>query len=116
MKNYKGIPEIELDLNKKPTSNIFTLVGLNESGKTSILEAIYLFRDDISQEDAHTLIPKSQQYSFDEEISVAADLELSSKDFEGIKEHLEETHQYYLEETKKTITWIGPHFWLPRLC
>ena len=25
--------KIELDLNKKPSSNIFTLVGLNESGK-----------------------------------------------------------------------------------
>ena len=40
---YKGIPRIELELSKKPSSNIFTLVGLNESGKTSILEAIYLF-------------------------------------------------------------------------
>ena len=40
--SYKGIPKIELDLSKKPSSNIFTLVGLNESGKTSIMEAIYL--------------------------------------------------------------------------
>ena len=106
IKNYKGIPEIELDLNKKPTSRIFTLVGLNESGKTSLLEAIYLFQNDISLDNAHTLIPKSQQYAFDEKISVMAELELSQSDFEQIKEHLENTHQYHLEDTRKIITVI----------
>ena len=29
---------------QKPESNIFTLVGLNESGKTTLLEAVYLLQ------------------------------------------------------------------------
>ena len=45
IENYKGIPNVELDLTKKPNFNIFTLVGLNESGKTSLLEAIDLFKN-----------------------------------------------------------------------
>ena len=80
IKNYKGIPDVEIDLSKKPSSNIFTLVGLNESGKTSLLEAIDLFQNDLSKEDAHTLIPKSQQHSFTGTVSVTAELELSDGD------------------------------------
>ncbi len=44
IKNFKGIPNLTLNLDKKPDSNITMLVGLNESGKTSILEAIHLFK------------------------------------------------------------------------
>lgn len=40
--DYKGIGKVEIDLNP-PGSNIFTLIGLNESGKTTILEAIANF-------------------------------------------------------------------------
>ena len=105
IKNYKGIPKIELDLSKKPGSNIFTLVGLNESGKTTLLEAIYLFHihNDISKDKVHTLIPKSKQYSFNETISITAELELSDNDFQEIQHYLKDTHQFYLEESKKPI-------------
>ena len=40
IENYKGIDKVELDLSN---SRIITLVGLNESGKTTIMEAINLF-------------------------------------------------------------------------
>ena len=33
IKNYKGIKNLVLELDKDPISNITTLVGLNESGK-----------------------------------------------------------------------------------
>lgn len=94
--NYKGIPKIELDLNKKPQSNIFTLVGLNESGKTSLLEGIYLFYSDISNAEAYSLIPKSRQYSFSDHISIIAELEIESKDYVEIKRLLEDKYKFYL--------------------
>ena len=103
IKNYKGIPEIELDLNKKPSSNIFTLVGLNESGKTSLLEAIYLFRNGISKEKAHTLIPKSKQYSFNGKISIEAELELDGNELIDIKKFLKENHEFHITDSSKII-------------
>ena len=103
IKNYKGIPKIKLDLTKKPGSDIFTLIGLNESGKTSILEAIYLFQKNISEEEAHTLIPKSKQYLFNETISVTANLELNNNDFKELKKHLKNTHEYRLDDSLDKI-------------
>lgn len=40
IENFKGIKEVEIDFSH---NRILTLVGLNESGKTTILEAINLF-------------------------------------------------------------------------
>jgi ABC-type lipoprotein export system ATPase subunit len=42
IENFKGIEKIELDLSN---NRIMTLVGLNESGKTTIMEAIKIFYD-----------------------------------------------------------------------
>ena len=104
IKNYKGIPNVEMDLSKKPSSNIFTLVGLNESGKTSLLEAIYLFQNDILQNDAHTLIPKSQQHSFTGTVSITAEMELSDDDLKEITEYLKNEHSFYLKNPQKIIS------------
>ena len=41
--NFKGINNIVVNLDKSPSANVYTLIGLNESGKTSILEAINFF-------------------------------------------------------------------------
>ncbi len=101
--SYKGIPKIELELNKKPSPKIFTLVGLNESGKTSILEAIYLFQNGILREDAHTLISKSRQHAFDGVISVEAELELDDGEIEGIQDYLREEYKFDVETLSKSI-------------
>lgn len=100
---YKGIPKIELDLSKKPSSNIFTLVGLNESGKTSILEAIYLFKNGITKEDAHTLIPKSRQHAFSGDISVEAELELEDEEIDSIEALLKKKYKFHLTNSSKTV-------------
>jgi predicted ATP-dependent endonuclease of OLD family len=55
IENFKGIQKSSLDFSKVPHANIFTLVGLNESGKTTILEAINSFSP--SQEGAAPLYP-----------------------------------------------------------
>jgi predicted ATP-dependent endonuclease of OLD family len=44
--NFKGIKLAEIDLSSATGANVFTLVGLNESGKTTILEAIHSFSPD----------------------------------------------------------------------
>ena len=103
IKNYKGIPNLELDLTKKPENNIFTLVGLNESGKTTLLEAIHLFEEGISKENAHTLIPKSRQDLFNGTVSVTAELELNDDDLQEIKEYLKNTHSFELDNPQKII-------------
>ena len=43
IKNYKGIENATLELSNSPKGNVYTLVGINESGKTSLLEAINTF-------------------------------------------------------------------------
>ncbi len=80
IKNFKGIKEITFPLDKTEEGKIFTLVGLNESGKTTILEAISLLNEDIEDSDKHKLIPKSESSSFSDEISIKATLELEDSD------------------------------------
>jgi len=41
--NYKGIKDLRLVLDATDTPRVYTLVGLNETGKTTILEALHSF-------------------------------------------------------------------------
>lgn len=84
IKNYKGIKELTLDLIRDPQTNIITLVGLNESGKTTILEAISLFSDEPKATGMHKLIPKSKKFNFTDTIEIHATLQLDAKDEEAI--------------------------------
>lgn len=43
VKNFKGIRDLVLERSKAPTGGVVTLVGLNESGKTTVLESLYAF-------------------------------------------------------------------------
>ncbi|MCK5176653.1 MAG: AAA family ATPase, partial [Candidatus Aenigmarchaeota archaeon] len=76
IKNFKGIDNIVLDLIKQPSGKIFPLVGLNESGKTTILEAINLFQNDITPSKRHELIHKRDKGHFTGFIEIKATLEL----------------------------------------
>ena len=53
IQNFKGIEDTTLNLNKVPSANIFTLIGLNESGKTTVLEALNFWS--YSQESKDTI-------------------------------------------------------------
>lgn len=60
IQNYKGISTVEIDFVE---NKILTFVGLNESGKTTILESIHLFYDlisgvDVPQEMLNEIRPK----------------------------------------------------------
>jgi len=47
IKNFKGIQEAEISIDVKKTSDVITLIGLNESGKTTILERVHFNRGHI---------------------------------------------------------------------
>lgn len=97
--NFKGIKHIRLDFTAHPTSNIYTFVGLNESGKTTILQALNLFTykletlnalnlEGYSITDPHELIPIGEIANFNENITIRVGYKLDDKDKHGIKEFL----------------------------
>lgn len=95
--NFKGIENQTLKLTNG--ANIFTLVGLNESGKTTILEAINFFKykqesldvlglESYSIENIHDLIPINKRDNFNSAITIEAGLELSSDEIDTIKKNI----------------------------
>lgn len=98
-KNFKGIEEMQFDLDKSPDANIYTLVGLNESGKTTILEAMNLFSPldqglsaleipGTTIKDYHFLVPISKRDNFNGKVTIEVHLELDESDKKRIKEHV----------------------------
>lgn len=96
IKNFKGIQSLNFELdNRNPISKIYTFVGLNESGKTTILEALSFFYDNVKDEkeltitksivdDVHELIPKAKKSLFNENIVVKATVVVEDSDKEEI--------------------------------
>lgn len=87
LKNFKGIDEVNVDL---ANSRIITLVGLNESGKTSIMEGVQLFYriakgEDPTAEQLNEFRPKGINFSGN--IEVSATLILESEDRKKIEQH-----------------------------
>lgn len=94
IRNYKGISHVEIDL---LNDRVITLVGLNESGKTTIMEALHWFyrmiKDDKpNEQDLKQIRPKGTDFNGDIEIS--GYLELEDKDITNIQ-------SYWKNELKK---------------
>ncbi|QXG48292.1 AAA family ATPase [Pseudomonas viridiflava] len=96
IKNYKGIVSTRIELSGKSETPIVMLIGLNESGKTTILEAIsqfvssdksvsslYEFSPENNEE--FTFIPASQKGSFKGTVSVAATVQLDETEITAIE-------------------------------
>lgn len=103
--NFKGIEHIRLDFEEKPSANIYTLVGLNESGKTTILEAIHFFESNVleveslghqgySKSNLRQLIPISKISNFNDEITIEAGYRLDGDDKLRIQEFLADRHDF----------------------
>jgi predicted ATPase len=88
IENYKGIKHLELDFDILPDNKIYTLVGLNESGKTTILEAINDFEFEVPEDQRHILIPKSSAGGFNDSVIIKAVLEFSPEDKNKIRTFL----------------------------
>ena len=88
VENFYGIENVEVDFTH---NRILTLVGLNESGKTTILEAIKLFyalaKDkEFTTAEINSIRPKGIDFSGN--IVLSATLEFESSDCKKIDEYL----------------------------
>lgn len=117
--NFKGARDILIDLEDSPKMSVHVLVGLNESGKTTILEALHWLHEPAEYRPSSELIPKSELMQFNGEIFVEAVLILSSEDERAIEKKLSKfgnqfklaepvgeirlRRSYTFENSKKTI-------------
>ena len=92
--NYKGIEETELELLNSPRGNVYTLVGINESGKTSILEAINSFEynseksssavSNAIKPDLNQIIPIKDKANFNGSIELITTLDFEEEDYKEL--------------------------------
>lgn len=94
IQNYKGIQKTRIKLSKK-RGLVYTLVGLNESGKTTLLESLNHFRPDIkgihalaqksiNESSIEALVPKEKKDNFNGQISISARVAFEEGDIEKI--------------------------------
>ena len=106
VKNFKGIQQLELDLSKTPSNNIYTLVGINESGKTTILEALdyFEYNDDralkeisnASQLNENDIIPINKRSNFNDTVEIKFVFQLSNEDINDISNYAKNNFDYKL--------------------
>ena len=119
IQNYKGINDTTISLNGNKGS-IYTLVGLNESGKTTILEAINNFRHDvdgvhaiaqrsISTDPIEALVPKKRKDNFNEDICVAAKVRMEKREVLKLAAQCKTNHGFQIDSTKLPL-----EFWVSR--
>lgn len=89
--NFKGIDKVNVDLSN---DRVITLVGLNESGKTTIMEAINLFYkmikgDEPGELELKTFRPKGAGFSGN--IKIEGQLEIEDEDKKKIEDHWKNT-------------------------
>ena len=103
IKNFKGIQYIDFELPKKTRSRFYTFIGLNESGKTTILEAISNFcygkdpiitseSEQLGQIDYQDMIPISERGNFNEAISILFKVSLSETDIRHLEEEFKKQY------------------------
>ena len=110
IKNFKGIKNLSLDVSDRQGYSITTLVGLNESGKTTILEALAHFttsEDTIAAEskfgsgpeNISALVPISQRANFTGEIKITASIVMEESDIERIEKIVKMHHRMIDKES-----------------
>lgn len=111
IRNFKGIKETEVDLRSLTGANVFALVGLNESGKTTILEAIHSFSPDHrtgtlrrtqaknDDDEAKERLPRHLLAHFTGEIIVAATVAVTDADKAEIAEDIKIETDIQIEPT-----------------
>ncbi len=119
IKNYKGINDATINLNGG-NGSIYTLVGLNESGKTTILEAINSFRHDINGIHAtaqkslppapiESLVPKKKKDNFNEDTSIAALVKMSDAEVQKLSDDCKKDFNFQIDVEK-----FPKQFWVTR--
>ena len=101
--NFKGIEDATISLSPAG-ANIYTLVGLNESGKTTVLEAINsfgrstdetkaLFSSDFGVVAPAVYVPKHKKSNFTGTVSISARVAFDKGELEAIYKHVESSEK-----------------------
>jgi predicted ATP-dependent endonuclease of OLD family len=96
IENFKGIQSACLNLRTSAKNRVFTLIGLNESGKTTLLEAIHSFSPDPDSQilfssanflktSKDDLIPRHRISDFSETVSVTATVTMDDDDVSALR-------------------------------
>ena len=112
IKNFKGISSTSIHLFDETPGNVVTLIGLNESGKTTILEALsyFLTEDQATASFVETvhkkapvqdLIPKDKKAAFSGRTSISAAISLEDSDIDDLAKFL--LNKYDLVLNKSTM-------------
>ena len=110
IEKFKGICKKPLSISCDGDRPVVTLVGLNESGKTTILEAVShlkdgvqnletLYRERPREFEPTDLIPLNRRANFNDIITITADLELTSEDIIKICKFAKESHDITLDRS-----------------
>ena len=89
--NFKGAKEVSIEIGGKNISPVTTLIGLNESGKTTVLEGIShfvtedesvssLFDGAHSRSNAVGLIPVHRKAAFTDSILITGEITITNED------------------------------------
>lgn len=111
IQNFKGIKDTTVGLQTIGGANVFAFVGLNESGKTTILEAIHTFSPDVATSellggDDKTSIPFTERVprhllsEFTGDVSVTACVSATQSDIKTIVSRLKTEHSITVDETE----------------
>lgn len=98
--NFKGIRSAALRFSESDYARVHTLVGLNESGKTTLLEALHSFSPDAEtqlvvksarsiDEQRGQWVPRDQISSFTGEVSICAHVSADPRDWGNLAAYLE---------------------------
>jgi len=115
IENFKGIHKLTFELTSPPTSHVYTLVGLNESGKTTVLEAVNSFTygsEDLealqlhgyARPDPHDLIPIAERADFNGSVTITARVLLDDADEEALRTFLRKEHQFALTSCSRDVS------------
>lgn len=109
IQNFRGIVDTRIDLESRTGArSAVSLVGLNESGKTTILEAIHSFSPDetttmllsgktLERVPPESLIPRKSQADFSGAISVTAEVVATPDDYQRIRDKMRLKHGLKLD-------------------
>ncbi len=108
IQNFKGIRDTTIDLVDQEKNNVLAFVGLNESGKTTILEAIHSFYPDVETTDfvgsknilvvpMNDRVPRHQISNFTNCVSVTATVRITQKEKEYIINELGKNHNLLID-------------------
>ncbi len=108
IENFKGIKKAEIKFSKNDMARVHTLVGLNESGKTTLLEALHSFSPDSEtklvvsgqrvDESKEAWVPRDQIAHFTGEIGVTALVEADAEDFKQVVDDYFDDYGFYVHD------------------